>query len=79
MPKGTHSKEYGRVKDVRKKRWINYGNQESNWEKEEREEIKKEVRLKKSKKENWSKLRLWPSLVYQHISVNRVASIELYP
>lgn len=49
MPKGTHSKEYGRVKDVRKKRWIRYGNQESNWEKEEREEIKKEV--KKSNKE----------------------------
>ena len=49
MPKGTHSKEYGRVKDVRKKRWIRYGKQESNWEKEEREENKKEV--KKSNKE----------------------------
>ena len=49
MPKGTHSKEYGRVKDVRKKRWISYENQESNWEKEEREENKKEV--KKSNKE----------------------------
>lgn len=77
MPKGTHSKKYGRVKDVRKKRWINYGNQESRWEKEEREEIKKEV--KKSNKENQSNFRLLPSLVYQPISVNRVASIELYP
>lgn len=45
--------------------------------KEEREEIKKVV--EKSNKENQSKLRLLPSLVYQHISVNRVASIELYP
>ena len=44
MPKGTHSKEDGRVKDVSKKRRISYENQESNWEKEEREEIKKEVK-----------------------------------
>ena len=31
------------MKDVRKKRWIRYGNQESNWEKEETEEKKNSV------------------------------------